>query len=97
MTRMSRQYRRMSLGGRKLMGWVSGVALVSSLQNLTVLSASAVSSRVPDMSKPAAKMPDSLSSDPGCTIVCPCWKLLPLFQSQNLRHEIPPVSELTLF
>lgn len=67
------------------MGWVSGVAVGSSLQNLTVLSASAVSSRVPDMSKLAAKMPDSLSSDPGCTIVCPCWKLLPLFQSQNLR------------
>lgn len=77
----------MSLGGLKFIGCVSGVADSSSRQNLMVLSASQVSMRVPVWSKPSAKMPASLSRDPGCTIVLAAWKLLPLFQSQNLHRQ----------
>ena len=55
-----------------------------------VLSASAVTSRLPVTSKAAAKMPLSLSRLPGCTALAPAWKLLLLFQSQNLcvRQEL---------
>ena len=75
----------MFLGGRKLTGWLSGVAASSSFQNLMVLSASQVSSLLPVWSKALAKMPASLSMDPGWTIVWPCWKQLPEVQSQNLH------------
>ena len=50
-----------------------------------VLSASAVTKRLPVTSKAAAKMPLSLSRLPGCTALAPAWKLLLLFQSQNLH------------
>jgi hypothetical protein len=43
-----------------------------------------VTSRLPVTSKAAAKMPLSLSRLPGCTALAPAWKLLLLFQSQNL-------------
>ena len=80
------QNRRMSRGGLKLTGWLSGVAASSWRQNLTVLSPSAVSRRVPVASNAHAQMLASLSSDPGCSTDCAAWKLLPLVQSQNLRR-----------
>lgn len=57
----------MSFGGLKLTGCVSGVAFSSCLHILMDLSASQVTRREPDWSKQEAKMPDSLSSEPGCT------------------------------
>ncbi len=71
---------------------------------LMVLSASAVTRRLPVASKAAAKMPLSLSRLPGCTALAPAWKLLLLFQSQNLRvvpgvlhwvHDVAPHTTLT--
>jgi len=53
------------------------------------LSPSAVSSRVPVASNAAPQMLASLSSDPGCSAGCACWKLLPLVQSQNLPPRAP--------
>lgn len=46
---------------------------------LTVLSTSPVMRRDPDTSNAMQLMPASLSSDPGCTIVCSAWKRLPLW------------------
>ncbi len=51
------------------MGCDSGVALESSLQIFTVLSASHVTSLLPDISNSAAKIPASASRDPGCTTI----------------------------
>lgn len=42
-------------------------AMLSSAYTLMVLSASAVISRLSDLSNRQAKMPDSLSREPGCT------------------------------
>lgn len=71
----------MSRGGRKLTGWLSGVAFSSSRHILTDLSASADARREPDLSNASAKIPDSDSREPGWMGEMPAWKRLPLFQS----------------
>lgn len=46
---------------------------------MMVLSTSPVMSLEPDTSKVMQLMPASLSRDPGCTMVCSSWNLLPLW------------------
>ena len=55
-----------------------------------VLSASQVMSRVPVRSNVLAKIPASLSSEPGCTTVRASWKQYPVFQSQNRYIPLSP-------
>lgn len=55
----------------------------SSLYTLMVLSASAVISRLSEWSNMQAKMPDSLSREPGCTAAWMRWKLYPVLQSHR--------------
>lgn len=56
-------------------------AVSSSLYTLMVLSASAVISLLSELSKTQAKIPDSLSRDPGWTAAWILWKLYPVLQS----------------
>ena len=55
------------MSGFQLTGWLSSVAVSSSLYTLIVLSASQVINLVPDWSKVIQNIPASESNDPGCT------------------------------
>lgn len=65
-------------------------AVSSSLYILMVLSASHVISRLLLRSKVIAKIPASLSSEPGCTDACRRWKLYPVRQSQKCMVPLSP-------
>lgn len=59
-----------------------------------VLSASAVISRLSEWSNTQAKMPDSLSREPGCTAAWMRWKLYPVLQSHRWMVPLSAVRGL---